>query len=212
MNADLRSVPAFGGLDLAAKLDLTAFALAWPVEDLIYVHAWFWLPEEGLAERCRRDNVRYDVWAKEGHLELTPGNVTDWRFVTERIRRIRDVYPIAEIGFDRWGARDITADLEADGFTCFEVGQGYGSMNAPARRLEELVLSGKLRHNGHPLLRWCLDCTTVRQDEAGNIKPVKPDRLKSSKRIDGIVALLMALSRAMQADTSVPAVWSLEAA
>jgi phage terminase large subunit-like protein len=209
LSADL-SGQCFGGLDLAAVRDLTALVLAWPVADLVYVHPWFWIPEDGLQERCRRDNVRYDVWAEQGFVELTPGNVTDWRFVTERIRKLRDQYDIREIGFDRWGARDVISDLEADGLTVVPIGQGFASMNAPCRRLEELVLSGRLRHNGHPVLRWNIDCCTVKPDPAGTcIKPVKPDRLKSSKRIDGVVALLMAISRAMQADTSTPAVWSL---
>jgi phage terminase large subunit-like protein len=209
MSVDLRAHRCFGGLDLAAKRDLTAFVLAWPIDDLVYVHPWFWIPSEGLQERCRRDNVRYDLWAEQGHIELTPGAVTDWRFVTEQIKRLRDTYEIAEIGYDRWGAEDVSADLEAEGLTVVEMGQGTGTMNAPCRRLEELVLSRKLIHNGHPVLRWNIDCCTVRSDESSNIRPVKPDRMKSSKRIDGVVAMLMAIGRAMQADTATPAVWSL---
>jgi len=208
MSVDL-SGRCYGGLDLAAVRDLTAFVLAWPVDDLVYVHPWFWIPAEGMQERCRRDNVNYADWAEKGFLELTPGNVTDWRFVTERIRNLRSQFDIAEVGFDRWGARDVVTDLEGEGLTVVEIGQGFASMNAPARRLEELVLSRRLRHNGHPVLRWNIDCCTTSTDPSGNIKPVKPDRLKSSKRIDGVVALLMALARLMVADNSTPAVWSL---
>lgn len=198
VNVDLRKHTAYGGLDLAATRDLTAFALAWPVADLVYVHAWFWIPQEGLVERCRRDNVRYDLWAEQGLIELTPGAVTDWRFVTARIKQLARTFEIAEIAFDRYGARDTVADLMEDGINVVDHGQGYVSMNPPCRRLEELVFSRKLVHNGHPVLRWNVDCCTTVPDPAGNIKPVKPDRLRSSKRIDGLVAVLMAISRTMQ--------------
>jgi phage terminase large subunit-like protein len=206
-NVDLTKHKAYGGLDLAAKFDLTSFVLAWPVADLVYVHPWFWLPQENLQERCKRDNVDYAEWAKRGFLELTPGDVTDWRFVTERIKKLRESYDIAQVGFDRWGARDITADLVEAGFNVVEVGQGYASMNAPCVRLQELVLSRKLVHNGHPILRWNVDCCTIAQDPSGNIKPVKPERLKSSKRIDGVVALVMAIGRAMEAIPSGPSIY-----
>jgi phage terminase large subunit-like protein len=206
---DLHSVRAFGGLDLAATRDLTAFALVWPIEDLIYCHSWFWIPSEGLQERVRQDNVRYDLWAKDGHIELTPGPVTDWRYVTERIKQIADKYSIAEIAFDRYGARDTVGDLMDAGLTPVEFAQGPLSFNAPCRRLEELVLSRRIVHNGNPVLRWNIDCCTVKADANANIRPVKPDHLKSSKRIDGVVALVMALGRAMQQQDATPAVWSL---
>jgi phage terminase large subunit-like protein len=196
---DLEPYRCFGGLDLAAVHDLTAFVLAWPVGDLVYAHPWFWLPEENLAERSKRDNVRYDLWARDGYLELTPGSTTDWRYATAKIIRLREKYNIAEIGFDRWGARDVTAALEEAGFLVTDIGQGYASMNAPCKRLEELVMSGKLIHNGHPILRWNIDCCAVSSDPAGNIKPVKPPVRRSSKRIDGVVALSMAINCVMAA-------------
>jgi len=206
---DLTKHAAYGGLDLAATRDLTSFALAWPIDELVYVHAWFWIPKEGLAERCHRDNVTYDRWADDGLIELTPGPVTDWRYVTDRIKQISTTYDVREIAFDRAGARDTVADLNEDGLTTVDHGQGFLSMSAPTKRLEELVLSRKLRHNGHPILRWNLDCVTVDADAAGNIKPVKPKRLMSSKRIDGVVALIMAISRAMLQTNDQPQVWSL---
>lgn len=200
MNVDFRKHTCYGGLDLAATRDLTAFVLVWPIEDLIYCHPWFWIPDEGLQERCRRDNVRYDLWADEGLIELTPGPVTDWRFVTTRIQQIAREFDVAEIGFDRCGARDTVGDLMDAGLTVVDVPQGPLTFNAPCRRLESLVLGRKLRHNGHKVLRWNLDCVTVKADANANLRPIKPDRLKSSKRIDGVVALLMALWRQMCAE------------
>jgi phage terminase large subunit-like protein len=200
VDIDFAKHTAYGGLDLAATRDLTAFVLVWPIEDLVYVHPWFWLPEDGLEDRCRRDNVRYDVWRDEGLLELTPGPVTDWRYVTARILQLAGKYQIAEVGFDRYGARDVVGELMDAGVSVVDVPQGAITFNAPCRRLEELVLSRRLRHNGHKILRWNIDCCSVKSDANLNLRPVKPDRLKSSKRIDGVVALLMALWRSMTAE------------
>lgn len=196
--------PCYGGLDLAAVNDLTAFVLAWPIDDKVYIKPWFWLPAEGLSERSRRDNVRYDLWERDGLLELTPGNVTDWRFVTDRILQLSRQFDIRELAFDRWGARDTVATLMDEGVNVVDHGQGYASMNAPAKRFQECVLSRKLVHDGNKVLRWNVDCCSVQSDPAGNIKPVKPERGKSSKRIDGVIASVMALGRAMDsADTSI---------
>lgn len=194
----LRDVPCYAGLDLAAVNDLTAFVLAWPVGEKVFVRPYFWIPSGGLADRCKRDNVRYDHWAKDEHLELTPGNVTDWRFVSQRIQQLAQQFKIAQIGFDRYGARDTVSDLGDVGLNVVDIGQGYLSMSAPAKRVQELVLSRNLVHDGHPVLRWNVDCCSVSSDPAGNIKPVKPERHRSSKRIDGVVATVMAIDGLMR--------------
>jgi len=191
----LRPHPCFGGLDLAAVNDLTAFVLAWQLGTLVYTYPWFFLPGDGLADRSKRDNVPYDAWSKAGYIELTPGSVTDWRYVTDRIKQLAKLFKIRQVAFDRYGARDTVADLMEAGIEVADTGQGFVSMNAPSKGLQELVLSRRLIHTGHPVLRWNVDCTTVDQDAAGNIKPVKPKRQKGSKRIDGVVALIMAISR-----------------
>jgi phage terminase large subunit-like protein len=199
----LQSYPCHGGLDLAAVHDLTSFVLAWPIEDYVYCYPWFWLPEEGLHARAQRDNVPYVQWAEQGYLETTPGNVTDWRFVTERIKQLARRFDIRSIGFDRYGARDTVADLMDAGIEVADVSQSPVSFNAPTRRVNELVLSRKLIHTGHPILRWNVDCTTVTQDANENIKPVKPDRMKGSKRIDGVVALIMAMDRILRTEPEI---------
>lgn len=194
----LKPHPCYAGLDLASVADLTAFVLVWPVKQYSYAYPWFFLPADDLAERSKHDNVPYVEWAKQGYLELTPGAVTDWRFVTARIKQLARIFKLKQIGFDRYGARDTVSDLMEVGIDVADTGQGFISMNAPSRRLEELVLSKHLVHTGHPILRWNLDCTTVDQDASANIKPVKPNRQKGSKRIDGIVALIMAIDCAMR--------------
>lgn len=194
----LRPYPCFGGLDLASVNDLTAFVLAWPIKEQVYLYPWFWIPTDNLKARSDRDNVRYDLWAKDGFVETTPGAVTDWRFVTARIKQLASLFTIRKIGFDRYGARDTAADLAEVGIEVADVGQGFLSMSAPAKRVEELVLSRNLIHTGHPVLRWNCDCCSVIPDAAGNIKPVKPDAKKNSKRIDGMVAACMAVDCLMR--------------
>ena len=190
--------PCYGGLDLAAVSDLTAFGLVWPVGDVVYGYSWFWMPEDDLAERVKGDNVPYDKWAKDGYVELTPGPVTDWRFVVARIKELCKEFDVRSIGFDKYGARDTASDLLEEGITMVDMGQGFLPMSAPSKRLQSLVLERKFIHTGHPVLRWNVDCCTVAQDAAGNIKPVKPERLKTSKRIDGVVGLIMAIGRATE--------------
>ena len=195
---DLRGRDCYAGLDLATTTDITAFVLVFPPDgdsDIYNVLPTFWIPEERMHERSRRDRVPYDAWAREGLIHTTPGNVIDFDFVQHTINELGEKYHIREIAFDRWGAARISQQLENDGFSMVQFGQGFGSMSAPTKALLELVLEGQLAHGGHPVLRWMADNLMVRQDPAGN---VKPDKDKSTEKIDGIVALVMALDRAIK--------------
>lgn len=194
---ELLGKTCYGGLDLSTVIDITANLLAFPMlDDEIWLLADFWLPEEGLQERCRRDMVPYDVWAKQGFIKLTPGDVIDYAFIRHRIKELFELYQLAEIGHDPWNATDIVTRLtEDDGLTLVPIRQGWASLSAPSKEFEKRVLGKKLRHNGNPVLKWMMDCCSIRSDPAGNIKPVKPDRAKTSKRIDGIVAAIMAIDR-----------------
>jgi phage terminase large subunit-like protein len=136
--------------------------------------------------------VPYTQWAKDGHIRLTPGTTTDWRHVVAHIKELAREFKIANIAFDRWGARDTARELEDGGITVTDFGQGYASMSPACRRFEKLVYDRAAIHEGSPLVRWCMDCTQVDQDPGGNIKPVKPNRNKNSKRIDPVVAMTMA--------------------
>lgn len=190
----------YGGLDLSSKTDLTALALVFPPEEsdgFYEVGMRFWVPEEGIYERAKKDGVPYDRWADEGWIVATPGPVIDYEFILAELEELSKRFRIHEVAYDRWGAQSITPQLEDLGLTMVEFGQGYRSMSDPTKELERLVLSGKLRHGGHPVLRWNADCLEIQTDPAGNIKPVKPDVRKNSKRIDGAVALIMGLARAM---------------
>jgi phage terminase large subunit-like protein len=197
-DADLAGLSACGGLDLSATTDLTAFCLAFPLNGRLYVRHWAWIPEEGLRERELRDRVPYRRWAAEGRITLTPGNAVDYDFIVAKVIELAGRHNIRSINFDRWGAAQVVQQLQSAGIEVFQMGQGYAHMNAPCKELERAVLARRLAHGGCPLLRWQASCCSIASDPAGNIKPVKPSRLRSSRRIDSIVALVMALDGIMQ--------------
>jgi len=189
----------YAGLDLSSTTDVSALVLVFPDDEDGYdVLPFFWLPDADLRERILRDKVPYDTWRDNDYINLTEGNVIHYGEIKAKIHQLSEVFNIQEIAYDRWGASKLVQDLEDEGFPIVPFGQGYASMNAPTQELLKLILEGKMRHGGHPVLRWMADCVTVRQDPAGNIKPVKPDRRKTGKRIDGIVSLIMALDRAIR--------------
>ena len=184
----------FGGLDLASTTDITALALAFPAEDGSYdLVMRFWVPEDRLHERSERDRVPYDAWARDGWLQVTPGNVVDYAFIREEIHRLADMYEIVELAYDPWNASKLAVELLGDGLPMVEFRQGYASMSPAAKEFERLVTAGLIRHAGHPVLRWMANNVTIRQDPAGNIKP---DKERSREKIDGIVAAIMAIGRA----------------
>jgi phage terminase large subunit-like protein len=188
----------YGGLDLASTIDIASFVLIFPPrkpDGVFQVKAFFWIPAENMIERARKDRVPYDAWVRQGLITATEGNVIDYARIVHDIEALGKRFNIREIAFDRWGAFQISQQLEAAGFTMVGFGQGFSSMSTPTRELLRLVLDHKLAHGGHPVLRWMADNVVVRQDPAGN---VKPDKEKSREKIDGIVALIMALDRAIR--------------
>ena len=192
--ASLAGRVCYAGLDLASTKDITAFVLVFPDETGGYdVLAYFWVPADSMAERVKRDRVPYDQWATEDLMRTTPGNQTDYDVVREQIRELAEQFEIREIAYDRWGATQLVTQLTADGATMIPTGQGFASMASPTKEVEKLVLSGQLRHGGHPVLRWMAGNVAIEQDAAGNMKPSKK---KSTEKIDGIVALIMAIDRA----------------
>jgi len=194
----LRGRVCYGGLDLSSSIDITAFVLVFPPipgDDKYYVLPYFWIPEENLQTRVRRDHVPYDVWKQQGYLKTTEGNVVHYGFIEAFIEELGAKYKIKEIAFDRWGAVQMVQNLEGMGFTVVPFGQGYKDMSPPTKELMKLVLEGKIAHGGHPVLRWMMDNIHVKTDPAGNIKP---DKEKSTEKIDGAVAMIMALDRAIR--------------
>lgn len=188
----------YGGLDLSSSIDITAFVLVFPPRDeteKYMILPYFWIPEENMNIRVRRDHVPYDVWAKQDFLMTTEGNVIHYGFIEKFIDTLGRKFHIKEIAFDRWGAVHMVQNLEGLGFTVIPFGQGFKDMSPPSKELMKLTLEQKLAHGGHPVLRWMMDNIFVRTDPAGNIKP---DKEKSTEKIDGAVATVMALDRAIR--------------
>lgn len=194
----------YGGLDLSSTTDLTSFCLVFPPEEEeepYYVLPYFWVPEDTLDLRVKRDHVPYDVWNRQGYLETTEGNVVHYGYIEKFIERLGERFNIRDIAFDRWGATQMSQDLENMGFTVVPMGQGFASMSPPTKELMKLTLEKKIAHGGHPVLRWNMDNIFIRTDPAGNIKA---DKAKSTEKIDGAIAMIMALDRAIRCgnDTS----------
>ena len=188
----------YGGLDLSSTTDITAFVLVFPPrkEDESYIILpFFWIPEENMLQRVRRDHVPYDVWEKQGFVKTTEGNVVHYGFIENFIDDLGKKYHIKEIAFDRWGAVQMVQNLEELGFTVVPFGQGFKDMSPPSKELMKLTMEQKLVHGGHPVLRWMMDNIFIKTDPAGNIKP---DKAKSTEKIDGAVATIMALDRAIR--------------
>ena len=194
----LRGRMCYGGLDLSSTSDITALVLAFPPrnDDEKYILLpFFWLPEDTLELRCRRDHVLYDVWQKQGFIQTTEGNVIHYGFIEKFIERLGETYNIREIAYDRWNATQMVQNLEDMGFTMVPFGQGFKDMSPPSKELFKLLMEGNIIHGGNPVLKWMAGNVVMRQDPAGNIKP---DKEKSVEKIDGIVASIMALDRCIR--------------
>lgn len=187
--------PCYGGLDLASTTDLAAFVLLFDIEGFKYVLPFFWVPEEQMEKRVRKDRVPYDQWIREGLLKATPGNSIDVPTIEKDIIELSKKYAIQDVRYDRWGADEIKRNLIDEGFVLIDFGQGWKSMSAPTKELLVIVLNKTLRHNNHPILRWMADNLTVSTDAGENYKPNKE---KSTERIDGIVGTIMALDGTMR--------------
>lgn len=223
---ELQSLSLAGGLDMSQKYDLTAFVLTFktplleaaesidvigtdefgePVKRSISLNyrittvPFFWIPLDTMREHEKNDRVPYSEWHRLGLIRATEGNVIDYDRIFRDIRdEIVPRFPRlrgAEIGYDPAFATDIAMKLQGEGFRMVEILQNYKHLSEPAHLLEALVKGKRVRHDGHRVLRWNVENCTVKQDDAGRIRPVKPKR--ATRRIDGVVASLMGLSRLM---------------
>lgn len=196
MPHDIDGREVYGGLDLSSVSDLTALVLLSPRENGFDVVPTFWLPKNGLVEKSRNDRVPYDIWENEGFLQTTPGASIEYEYVSWYLRDVFDRCKVRSIAFDRYNMKFLKPWLEKAGFTdkeleCFvEFGQGFVSMSPALRETESLLLGNKLRHGKHPVLTMCASNAVTITDSTGNRKLAKQ---KSSGRIDGMVALAMAV-------------------
>lgn len=198
----------YGGLDLSSSTDITAFVLVFPPtadDDKYSILPFFWIPEDTIDLRVRRDHVPYDTWLGRKQIIATEGNVIHYGYIENFIEELGTKYHIKEIAFDRWGAVQMVQNLEGMGFTVVPFGQGFKDMSPPTKELMKLVLEQKIAHGGNVPLRWMMDNVYVRTDPAGNIKM---DKEKSTERIDGAVATVMALDRAIRNEGSTDSVYN----
>ena len=191
----LKGQECWAGLDCAATTDTTALALMFPQGEGWAGLFHFWLPKAGIHAREDRDKVPYQLWADQGYLTLTEGNVTDQASIRAKINELAGIYQITEIAVDRALATQLIVQLNDDmPGRVIPFGQGFLSMGNPARELEKLVISHAMAHGNNPVLNWMARNAVAEIDAAGNVKPTKA---KSRGRIDGVVAMLMALGRGM---------------
>lgn len=206
----------FGGLDLGSTSDLTALCWVFPdTERGGFDILWrLWTPEDNLPALDKRTAGAATAWVRNRWLSTTPGNVTDYDFIEAVVAADREKFGVREVAYDRWNATQLATNLTNDGAPMVTMGQGFRSMSAPTKELQRLVLMGTvetpiLRHGGNPAARWMADNFAVAMDPAGN---VKPDKANAADKIDAIAALIMALSRAIEAapqqDTEVWGFWT----
>lgn len=196
---EAEQAPCWLGVDLSSNTDLTAVVACWPDGDGYQVHPWFFCPEDRLRERADRDQVPYPVWAEDGHIIPTGGNVVDFKAVEEHIAELCARFFVQEIAFDPHMGRVMMANLMERGLPVVEMRQGWVTMAPAIKELERAIVGHRFRHGGHPVLRWNFENIAVHTDSAGNRMFHKG---KSRDRIDGAVACAMAVARCAEGNSN----------
>ena len=198
----------WGGLDLASVRDLSAFVGIARAPDGMYdIMCRFWCPEENIDERSQRDGVPYRTWVDAGLLTPTPGPVTDHAFIRRELNQLAEEYELVDLGYDGWNMGGLEAELMQDGLVILKIAQTWSGLAPGWHELERLILDHKLRHGGHPILRWMAGNVETEVNADGHQRPSKS---RSSEKIDGMVALDMALTRLMTALEPEPSVYERE--
>ncbi len=195
----------WAGVDLSMTTDTSSVVFIFPDGENAYdVLPFFWLPDAKVRKFELKLSVPLQQWARDGYLELSPGDVIDYRDIQARLEWGAEMFDLAEICWDPWNSRQISVPMVEAGFTCVEVRQGYQSLNEATKKVLSLVATGNIHHGGHPVLRWHAGSACTVTDGKDNIMFTKPDREKSTARIDGVAAVTNAMSRAMVANDSKP--------
>lgn len=202
-------IPCFGGLDLASTTDLTAWCLLQKTEEGGYKARWrFWIPEDRMRDIERKDRVPYSQWVRDGWVDTIAGVQIDQDVIEQQILEDADRYDLQMVGYDPWNARGMSVRLDQQhGIKMVEVRQGYASLSAPCKVFEASVSAGTLDHGGNPVVEWMVENVEVQTDVNGNIRPVRPEHGASARKIDGIVALIMAIHVAANAPEKRPSVY-----
>lgn len=196
----------WGGVDLASKIDIAAYVLIFPQDDILDILAWFWVPRDNIPLRKTRDRVDYDVWVRQNYITATPGNTVDYGRIRNVITQSRVDYQVQSIGFDEWNAQDTMTTLEAEGIDVVKIPQIMKYLSDPTKEIEARVLSRRFRHNDNPVLRWMFGNLAVIEDASGNVRFCKK---KSKEKIDGMVALANAVSRWLMTEKQANSVYKV---
>jgi phage terminase large subunit-like protein len=187
----------YGGLDLASTSDFAAWVLFFPGAEEDHVLARFWLPQAAVERRApMRD--RLEAWARDGFLAVTPGDTIDYGAIRTQVDLDAKTFRIRRVGYDRWNATEVIGWMRGHGLRCEGVAQTTTQLNQPSKELERRLGLRRVRHGGHPVLRWMADSVLATSDASGNIKP---DRAKSREKIDGIAALVDAMHQYLEAES-----------
>jgi phage terminase large subunit-like protein len=189
---DYKGQKCYCGLDLASRIDIAAFCAIFERSDGgIDCFFKFWIPEENMKERSRRDRVPYADWVRDGYITPTAGNAIDYDFIEADIKKFATEAQIEVLNFDEWNAANISNHLTEHGINIMPFRQGFRSMSAPTKMLEVLAIQGKINHQNNPVIRWMISNVELQIDSAENIKI---DKGKSREKVDGAVALVMAIA------------------
>jgi phage terminase large subunit-like protein len=199
---DLTGRKIYCGLDLASTTDVTCLTLTIPYENRLYQKYYFWLPEDALKTKEGQEND-YLSWKQQGFIETTPGNVTDYGYIKNRLREIANEYEIVRIGYDKWNALQLATDLADEGFPMAEFSQAISNMNEPTKNFEKLVLKGEIAHDGNPVMRWMMGNIAIKTDSNGNMKI---DKKQSKNKVDGPVSAVMSIGEWMTPEENKEAV------
>lgn len=191
---DLAGAECFAALDLSSTTDLNSLSLLFPIDGGFLLRKYFFVPKESAEKRALHDKVPYPQWIKQGHIVETEGDATDHDAIRLFLGELATHHEIKKLGIDPWNAQQLANQLLQDGFEVEFIRQGYGSLSGPSKDFERMVLSGTIRHDGNPCMRWCVGNVAIEQDAAGNIKPSKR---RSAEKIDGVVSTVMTVALAM---------------
>jgi len=193
---ELKNKKCYAGLDLASNIDITALVLIFYDEVTGYdIIPYFWIPKDNMRERVRRDKVPYLDWYKDKLIKATEGNIIDYSFLERDIKRVCEFFNVQMIGYDRWNSSDLVRRLTDDEVTdLIPIGQGI-SLTASNKQIETLAIQGKLNHGNNDVLNWMCSNVVIDKDSNDNYKI---DKKKSTEKVDGMVALSMALTLAMK--------------
>jgi len=192
---DMADYPCYFALDLASTMDTTCLALLFDAGEHLYLYPFFLVPDETMEKRTKKDGLQYRQWVRDGHMHTTPGNVTDYDYIRQLLNGLKDSVRFVKGFYDDWNTSDIIPRLVDDGFDMEPMTQNIKQMSTPTKEFEKMIWGKRIRHNGHPVMRWQMSNVMIKRDANENYKICKD---KSTEKVDGPVAFTMAVAAWMK--------------